>query len=364
MKILYVTDQFYMHGGVEKMLCQKINYWLQHYQYEVILCTSEQRNKNFIYELNPSTNHIDLGINYHRTKSYFHPLNLLKAVVHFVKLKGIIKAYKPDVIISVNYTPEQYFIPFLANTIPTIKEFHSSGVLMQPQTSFFEKCKYRLFLILNRYTVKVVLNEDEKKYYPFKGIEVIPNFIVPQMLEKELKENVIIVAGRIAPVKQLEHLIEAWAKIAHEIPDWEVHIYGEGDLQIIQKLQYQINQLQVPRIVLKGATKQLEKQMQRAKIFAMTSATECFPMVLLEAQAAGMAVISYDCPNGPRNIITHEENGILVENQNKDAFAQELKQLITNTTKQSKIKNNAKQSSAKFSQHTIMRKWNALCNSI
>ncbi len=364
MKIIYCTSHFCEHGGIEKMLAQKINYWIQTYGYEVILCTSEQRKKGFVYPLDPNTKHVDLGINYKRSKSYFYPINLIKSFQHYFRLKRLIKVCKPDVIVSVNFTPEQYLIPFLAKQIVTVKEFHSSGFSLQVPKTVFEKLKFQLFRILNRYTVKVVLNQDEKQYYHFEGIEVIPNFIVPQVFENKVKANTIIAAGRIAPVKQFDHLIAAWAKIAEDVPNWEVHIYGDGDAHLHQQLQNQINKENIPRIVLKGATSQLEQAMQNASIYAMTSATECFPMVLLEAQAAGMAVISYDCPNGPRNIIKHNENGILVKNQDVNQFSNELKMLINNVKHQKDIQLKSLNTIHEFNENTIMKKWDALFKSI
>jgi glycosyltransferase involved in cell wall biosynthesis len=104
--------------------------------------------------------------------------------------------------------------------------------------------------------------------------------------------------------------------------------------------------------------------MQEGSIYAMTSATECFPMALLEAQAAGMAIISYDCPNGPRNIITNKVNGLLVENQSIDAFAKELKQLILNPFQQKEIQLKAQESITQFSEGQVMKIWDALFKSI
>jgi glycosyltransferase involved in cell wall biosynthesis len=279
-------------------------------------------------------------------------------------LKQLINECKPDIIVSVNHTPEQYFIPFLAGKTPTVKEFHSSGVTLHKPGTILEKLKHQLFLLLGRYTIKVVLNQDEKEYYPFDTIEVIPNFISPQQSENSRKEKIIISAGRIAPVKQFNHLIAAWSKIAHELTDWAVHIYGEGEAHLKKQLQNQIHQGQVPRIELKAATQDLDKRMQEGSIYAMTSATECFPMALLEAQAAGMAIISYDCPNGPRNIITNKVNGLLVENQSIDAFAKELKQLILNPFQQKEIQLKAQESITQFSEGQVMKIWDALFKSI
>lgn len=360
MRILYCTSQFYLHGGIEKILAQKINYWIEQYQYDVILCTSEHQNRNFIYPLNSKNKHIDLEINYYREKSYFHPLNIIKSVQHFIKLKRLINKINPDIIISVNFTPEQYFIPFIAKKIPTIKEFHSSGVTITKPKSTLDKIRNQLFLLLNRYTVKVVLNQDEIKYYPFDNIKVIPNFIKIKKFDPTPKENIIIAAGRIAPVKQFDHLIEAWLMIAEEVPSWEVHLYGEGDKVLTQQLQFKIDQLKIPRIELKGNTNQLDKKMQGASIYAMTSLTECFPMVLLEAQQAGMVVISYDCPNGPRNIITNNENGLLVTNQNINRFSLELLTLINQPEIIQKMAINALESVEQFNEFVVMRQWNEL----
>jgi glycosyltransferase involved in cell wall biosynthesis len=345
-------------------LAKKINCWIQTYGYEVILCTSEQRNQKFVYAIDSKSRHIDLGINYKRARSYFHPINVLKSFTHYFRLKRLINECKPDIIVSVNHTPEQYLIPFLSGKTPTVKELHSSGAALQKPVSILEKLKHQLFMILERYTIKVVLNQDEKQYYPFDAVEVIPNFISPQKSENIQKEKIIISAGRIAPVKQFDHLIAAWSKIAQELPNWVVHIYGEGDEKLSKQLQNQIQKDQIPNIEFKGATEDLDKLMQEGSIYAMTSATECFPMVLLEAQAAGMAIISYDCPNGPRNIITHQVNGLLVENQNIDAFAKELKQLMLNPSQQKEIQVKAQENISKFSDHKVMKTWDELFKSI
>jgi glycosyltransferase involved in cell wall biosynthesis len=364
MKIVYLMDQCYLHGGAEKILTLKINALIENYKHEVILVTTEQKSNKIIYPLNKSCRLVDLAINYNREKSYFQPINLIKVLNHYFKLKSFLKNNKPDCIISVSISPDQYFIPFIANKIPTIKEFHSSGVSITKPKSFIDKIKHQLFLLLNYYTIKVVLNNDEVKYYPFKNIKVIPNFISLKNIGLVPKENIIIAAGRIAPVKQFDHLIGAWSMIAEDVPNWKIHIYGEGDEVFTQKLQHQIDQMQVPRIELKGATQQLDRKMMGASIYAMTSKTECFPMVLLEAQQAGIVIVSYDCPNGPRNIIKHNENGILVLNQNVKQFSHELRSLIDQPEKISRMAINALESVEQFSESVVMNQWNELLKKI
>ena len=361
MKILYVTSQMYLHGGIEKILTQKINHWIKHYGYEVLLCTSEQRNHDFVYKVDAKLQHIDLGINYHRKHSYFHPINILKSIVHFKALKELINKEQPDIVISVNYTPEQYFLPFMAKHIPKVKEFHSSGVSMIKPKSIIDKLKNRLFLVLGRYQAQVVLNEDEKKYYTFNSLYVIPNFIeINEISETPAREKTILAAGRIASVKQFDHLIQAWSYIAYDFPDWEVKIFGDGDATLSAKLEQLIEELKVPNIQLMGSTSHLNQEMQKAAVYAMTSATECFPMVLLEAQANKLAIISYDCPNGPRNIITHNLDGWLTAHNEINIFAEKLSILLNNEIKRESMGTSAKKNSIQFSKDKIMKKWNEL----
>lgn len=361
MKILYVTDQLYLHGGIEKMLAQKINYWITFYNYEVVLCTSEQRDHGFVYPVDAKLRYIDLAVNYSRSKSYFHPENLLKSIKHFTALKALVKIEQPDIIVSVNFTPEQFFLPFLAKHIPKVKEFHASGVTFKKPETIAEKLKHQLFLLLDLYQAKVLLNPDEKKYYPFEGLVVIPNFIEINEIKVSVeREKTIIAAGRIAPVKQFDHLIKAWSEIASDFPDWQLKIFGNGDEQLRAQLKQLINELQVFNIQLVRATDDLNEEMQKASIYAMTSATECFPMVLLEAQAAGLPIISYDCPHGPRNIITANREGWLSSHNEISIFAEKLSELIQNENLREAMGKAAKLNALRFSKEKIMKQWNAL----
>lgn len=361
MKIVYLTNQLYLHGGIEKMLVQKMNHWISYYNYEVVLCTTEQRHHNFVYPVNAKLRHIDLAVNYSRKRSYFHPVNLVKILLHYVALKKFIKKEKPDIIVSVNNTPEQFFLPFLGKQIPKIKEFHSSGIVYRKPHGVIEMAKHMLFLLLDRYQAKVILNKDEKKYYPFCHVHVIPNFIeINKVQEPTIREKTIIAAGRIAPVKQFDHLIKAWSQIASDFPEWQLKIFGDGDQHLIGQLNQLINELQLSNIQLFAATDRLDEEMRKASIYAMTSATECFPMVLLEAQASGLPIISYDCPNGPRNIIKSNREGQLIAHNEIGIFAHGLSALIKNQQKRDEMGRTAKENSSRFSKVGVMQHWDDL----
>lgn len=360
MKVLYLMDQMHTHGGGEKILSLKMNALVTNFNCEVHLYTTEHANKKAVYPISSKVKWFDLGINYNRSKSYFHPINGLKTIQHFFKLKQLLQKLKPDVIISVSQSPEQYFLPFIHKRIPKVKEFHSSGVNYSKPANVVQKLKEQLFLLYHNYDTLVVLNNDEKQYYPFKNVVVIPNFIQKQQLKsigEVHRANVIIAAGRIAPVKQFDHLIKAWSFVATKFPSWEVHIYGDGDIELSKKLIELIQKLKVPNIYLKGATSSLTSKMKQASIYALTSATECFPMVLLESLACGLPILSYDCPHGPKNIITQGEDGILVEANNIKEFANKLTELIQNKDKCKQMRLNTFKKSVKFGENRVMQLW-------
>ena len=92
-------------------------------------------------------------------------------------------------------------------------------------------------------------------------------------------------------------------------------------------------------------------------IYAMRSVTECFPIVLLEALSVGMPTVSYDCPNGPRNIIQNNIDGLIVENQNPAALADGLLKIIQSESLRKNFGANSKNNSHNFATEKIMNKW-------
>ena len=362
MKIVYCTDQVYLHGGIEKVLAQKLNYLVLQPNCEIHLITSEQKEKPFCYTISSKVMHHDLAINYDRTKSYFNPTNLKKVPEHIKRLKALLNEIKPDVLIVCNYAFDFYFIPFISSGIKTIKEFHSSRyyyIKELPQANIFNKIRYRINnWIEQKYSHLVVLNEDEQKYYSSNNIEVISNAVSYINIDSEIgRENIIIAAGRIAPVKQFDHLIKAWSLLAKDFPDWKVQIYGDGDEVLLGELNALIIELAVSNIQLMGATNNLDNKMEEAAIYALTSATECFPMVLLESLACGLPIVSYDCPHGPNNIITNNKDGILVAHNNIDAFAHKLMELMKDEDIRTKMGVNALNNVKRFEESKIMQHW-------
>jgi len=368
LRIVFSTDQIHLYGGIEKVMAEKANYFADELGYEVVIITSEQNGKAPCYPLSLKVQLMDLGINYERTKSYFSAANLIKVPGHLYRLQLTLYKLKPDVVIVSNVGIDYYGIPFLFSNARKIKECHSSRYLEAGKRSLNKSIVKKIKYLFNdwidaRYNTIVVLNRDEAAYYHTGNVVVIPNAVSIPDEQALLERKAVVAAGRIAPVKGFDKLIDAWEIVHATEPDWELHLYGEDYLQTQQRLEKQIKEKGLAlTIYFKGGSSEMIKTYLRYSLYAMSSVTECFPMVLLEALSVGLPVVSFDCPNGPRNIITDQEDGLLAENQNPEDLAKKLLFLIQNKEQRKKFGIKGKVNSQKFSIATVMKQWTNVLN--
>jgi glycosyltransferase involved in cell wall biosynthesis len=369
MKIVFTTDQIYLHGGIEKVMATKANYFADVLKYEVYILTTEQQNNNPCYELSSKIKFVDLGVNYSRSKSYFSLVNLKKVVSHFRKWYSAIKSIQPNAIIVCNLAFDFYWTPFFHKKVKKIKEFHASRFFTEIARNKVSSLKKINFIINDfiesKYDKLVLLNNDEKKYYRSNNLVVIPN---PIIFDTELAAPLIsskaIAAGRIAPVKGFENAIKSWKIVVDKHPDWQLDIFGQGEKEYIDELKEIIKQNNLEEnVFINNAVSNLQEKLLEFSLYIMTSKTECFPMILLESLQVGLPIVSFDCPYGPRNIIADNEDGFLVENQNNFQFAEKVNCLIENKSLRKKMGQNGKVNVKRFSVEDVAVKWVEVLNS-
>ena len=366
MRIVFFIDQVYQHGGIERVLSIKANYLANNPNHSIHIITTEQKNNTPCYDFNDSITFTDLAINYHRDTSYFHPKNLFKLPRHILRTKQLLKKIRPDIVVVCSHSTDTYFLPFIVKNIPKIKEFHYSKSIEVEQRKHPKNNLKRYFLkfadfVETSYDRLVVLNKDEQHYYTSDNTIVIPNPLTffPKTKAK-LDKKLVIAAGRIAPVKGFDYLIDIWGIVSSNNKDWQLHIYGDGPKNYVAQLQQKINEKHLSHVIhLKGATRKIQEKMLNASIYVMTSHNECFPLVLLEAQACGLPIIAFDCPHGPRNIVS-EKNGELIELYNIHEFASRLQNLMTDSELRYHMGESAKENINQYRVGIIMRKWLSL----
>lgn len=364
-KIIINTDQIYLHGGIEKVMATKVNWWASQPGTVVYIVTTEQQNRPPCYTLDPSIQLIDLGVNYNRAKSYFSLENVKKAITHYLRQKKLFKELKADFIISPNINFDHYWLPFIKGKSKVIKERHGSQYFedqsrlkASPLTQI--KLKFSGFIDA-QYDRIVVLNPDEKNYVKSYNATVIPNPVEPTPLKAEVSHKVVMAAGRISPVKGFDQLIEIWSVVAKDFPDWMLHFYGQDYLGTQAKLEKNIKSRGLEKSVhFMGSVPDIHLPMSRAGIYAMTSETECFPMVLLEALSVGLPVISWDAPTGPKHILAHESDSFMVPYKNSAIFAEKLKELMGSENLRKQMGATAKLNVERYEISNVMAQWKAL----
>ena len=143
-----------------------------------------------------------------------------------------------------------------------------------------------------------------------------------------LSSPLIMAAGRLVPEKQLVKLIEAFSRVSHELPEWRLRICGDGPSR--GELARQVRKRDLwDRVELPGSLPDMAAEWPKASVAALSSRAEGYPLVLQEAMAAGVPAVSFDCPSGPREIIDHDVNGLLVSPQSVIGLAAALLRVAT-----------------------------------
>jgi len=174
-----------------------------------------------------------------------------------------------------------------------------------------------------------------------------------------LDAKVVVAAGRMGPQKGFDRLLPVWAQVAREHPDWELRIWGGG--RGIGKLRRQADELGIAGSAhMMGFTSKLHEEFADSSLYVMSSRHEGFPMVLLEAMSAGLPVVSYDCPTGPRDIVREGVDGYVVPDGDGDALAAALGRLMDDVDLRKAFGAAAVEGAARYDIATIAGRWEAL----
>ena len=187
----------------------------------------------------------------------------------------------------------------------------------------------------------------------------MPN-AVPEVLPRASGDSkVIVAAGRLTPQKGFDRLIPAFAAVAERHPDWRLRIFGSGtERPLLEGLvkRYRL----ADQVSLMGYTDRLWEEMAGAAMYVLSSRNEGFPMVLLEAMAVGLPVVSFDCRNGPADMITHGVDGLLVPQGDVARLATSICSLIEDPVLRSIMGNAARRTAATYDLPTICTRWEQL----
>lgn len=375
MKIVYILPSLQAPGGIERIITFKANYFAEHFKgYEITIITSEQMGKAPHFPLSPKVKHIDLGTSFDLPYSQSFISKLLKYPFRYLQFKqrlsNILNELQPDITIS-TLRRELNFITKLKDGSIKIGEFHVSrsaygAEAMQTKNPIANMLKKRwshqFVKNLSKLSRVIILTREGAKEWPeLKNISIIPNPISTPTEGKQanILSHHVIAVGRYTTQKGFDRLISAWSIVVKKHPDWNLHIYGEGDLK--EEYERLINDLQLKEnCLLHHTVSDIAEKYCVSSIFVLSSRYEGLPLVLGEAMAYGVAPVAFTCPYGPRDMITHQKNGILVEDGNIEQLASQICYLIENEDIRKEIGKQAQIRAKDFTMETISRQWKSL----
>jgi glycosyltransferase involved in cell wall biosynthesis len=351
MKLLYITNGIAGIGGLERVLSIKASYLADHFDYDItILSLNEQFIKPF-YIFSDRIKFISITV---KVNTFLYIYSYISA------LRKAVKDVKPNVISVCDDGLKGFFAPQIIKGIPIIYERHAS-ILLNISTSINGRItKYLMQSQIKYFEKFVVLTESGCKEWNRKNVVAIPNPLsfYPDK-SSSLTNKKIIVVGSHSYHKGYDLLFQTWQIVSTQYPDWELHIYGKIDThETYLKMAIELNLAQ--SIYFYSPANDIQQAYLDSSIMLLSSRSEGFGMVLIEAMACGVPCISFDCPSGPSDIITEGVDGFLVPLGNTKAFAQKIIYLISNEKERIEMGKAAKENVKRYLPENIVLLWDQL----
>lgn len=368
MRIAITTPSLRRDGGVERITALVANA-LSREGHEVTIVTR--------YPTIDNRQQLDESIQHREMYLPRGPKPLKNAQLPFVvrSLRKILGASRPDVVIGSRW--DCAILALLATrrtSTPTIAWEHGH-LPLAGLTPSWNMLRARLYpnawaLVLvneaSRSTAEQLVRADR--------ISVIHNFLEPaqrhtstssvaslwRMFPGGRPRHGVVAVGRLEHEKGFDLLIDAFAAIAASRPEWGLLVAGRGSEY--HALESQISRLGMEeRILLAGSTEDPTATLADSDVFVLPSRYEGFGIALIEAMAAGLPVVAFDCPAGPREIVRHGVDGLLVPDGDIAALSAALDDIMSDPTRRATLAQEAsRRVNDRFSQARALVAWNEL----
>ena len=186
-----------------------------------------------------------------------------------------------------------------------------------------------------------------------------PLMTVPTTLPT-LDERTVVTLRRLSHDKGIDMLLEAWALVGPQYPDWSLKVFGSGPDEPALRAQARELGLDDTRI-FQGRTDDIDAALSTASIYALPSREEGFPIAVMEAMAYGLPTVAFDCAPGIRELIDDEvSGGLVVTPGNVPGMANGLERLMKDRDLRDRLGEAGRQSVRRFSPDSVIDRWEAL----
>ncbi|WP_339206406.1 glycosyltransferase family 4 protein [Paenibacillus sp. FSL K6-3182] len=360
-KLVFLVKNIYNQAGDTRAVLLVANQLMKTGLYKIDILSLFKTNEIPLFSIdNKITVHNLFDSPFNLKKNYF---KVLRAFDGFIKKNEI------DIVFI-------EAIGFNCFTFPILKKYKEIKTIAVEHASYFDGGKILGMawfgrIIACKFTdCVVVLTKKDKLDYcnnmgKIKRIEQIYNPLDPELKKMEYSETSkkIISCGRLVEVKGYDLLLEVASKVFKKHPTWQWHIYGDGPER--KRLENRIAELNLEEnVTLKGEVNNIYDLYNDYSIYGLTSRSESFGLVLLEALKVGIPVVSFNCNNGPSEIIKDKENGYLIPFNDLDAMSQKICYLIENASLRKEFSNNTEKYLNEFNIRNVTDQWENIINTI
>lgn len=373
-RIVYCTPAIYSVGGTERVVTAKANYFAETLGYDVTIIVTEGNDDTSFFPLSDKVQVINLHLNF---EELWEKPFIRKVILYIQKISKYRKLLqqelmkiRPDITIS-TLRREINFINDIGDGSLKVGELHLSRSNFRSfeadsfnvlKKIFHFWWKNNLVSSLKRLDKFVVLTENAKTEWPeLDNLAMIPDPLTLNVGNhvSSLKSNRVIAIGRYAYEKGYDLLLQAWAIVEKQYPDWRLDLYGMGNRNPYEELLKELH-VNPERCLLHGSLSDVMKAYLDSSLLVLPSRTEGFGLVLLEAMACGVPVVAFDCSSGPGSIVSDGVDGILVPSNDIESLAARMMLLMGNEILRVKLGENGCRKADDFTMDKIGRQWKDL----
>ena len=359
------------YGGIEKCIVTLANSLCDKYDIEIATCYKLYDKSAFSIDDRVKVKYLnkDLKPNHEKLRNALKSKNIFKIikeglfslkVLHYRKktMVSYISNCSADVIISTRDVFNYWLCGYAKDHVLKIgwehNHFHDN---YRYASNVSRSAKGLDYLVL--------VSSELQKFYAKELSKskcmciYIPNSIDKLPLKSASLENTkLISVGRLSSEKGYMDLLRLYNKLHVDYPNWTLDIVGDGAER--ERLEKYISKNDLEgKVTLHGfqSKEVIDKMLDSSSIYLMTSYTESFGIVLIEAMSHGVPCIAYDSAEGAREIINSGENGYLIKNRNMDVMIKKIKDLIKNKEERIKIGKQARESVKKYTSNIVSEEW-------